>query len=455
MPASIRLAVIGAGSAQFSLGLVRDLCLTTSLHGSTISLMDIDGDRLDVVYNLACRYAAELGADLRIERTTDRGEALHDADFVINTALAGGHPQEEAERAIGERHGYYRGPHLTPANQFDLMLSVVRDMEVLCPEAWLIQSSNPVFEGCTLMTRESDIKIVGLCHGPFGGFRELSQVLGFDLTLARLESVGFNHIVWLTDFRVEGQDGYRLLDHWIANEAETYWKHWRPRFSETQMSPAAIQMYQLYGLLPIGDASRALWSETWWYHLDRETKQRWWGPLGGFDSDEGWAEYLTKLNRNITEMRQVAEDPRRAVSEVFPPQMSGEQMVPLMDALANDRPGYFLVNVPNRGALPGIPENVVVEVPAIGDGRGIRPMAVNPLPESIMLGAMWPSWLRMERQLAAYRSGDRRYLMQAVLADHRTRTWEQAEAVLDDLRYGSAELMPNLQPRPIHSGVSQ
>ncbi len=140
MSASIRLAVIGAGSAQFSLGLVRDLCLTESLHGSTISLMDIDAERLEVVHNLARRYADELGASLTIEWTTDRRHALRDADFVINTALAGGHPQEEAERAFGERHGYYRGLHITSANQFDLMLNVVRDMEEVCPEAWLLQS---------------------------------------------------------------------------------------------------------------------------------------------------------------------------------------------------------------------------------------------------------------------------------------------------------------------------
>lgn len=433
MAAAIRLAVIGAGSAQFSLGLVRDLCLTRSLRGSTVVLMDIDTDRLEMVHNLAARYADELGTELTIEQTTNRREALRDADFVINTALAGGHPQEEAERALGERHGYYRGLHLTAANQFDLMLSVVRDMEAVCPNAWLIQSSNPVFEGCTLMTRESDIKIVGLCHGPFGGYRELAAVLGFDLQAATLESVGFNHIVWLTEFRVDGHDGYPLLDTWIAQDAEHYWQHWTPQYSETQMSPAAIDMYQRYGLLPIGDASRALWSEVWWYHRDRATKERWWGPLGGFDSDEGWARYLDKLNQKIDAMRDVARHPRQRVSDVFPPEMSGEQMVPLMEALANDVRGQFLVNVPNRSALPGIPENVVVEVPAIVDGGGIRPIVVDPLPESIMLGAMWPAWLRMERLLAAYRTGDARYLSQIVLADHRTGDLEQSVETVDDL----------------------
>jgi alpha-galactosidase len=100
MSTAIRLAIIGAGSAQFSLGLVRDICLTDELRGSTISFMDIDSVRLDLVHRLAKRYAQEISADLRLEATMDRQAALCDADFVINTALAGGHEHEEAERSL-------------------------------------------------------------------------------------------------------------------------------------------------------------------------------------------------------------------------------------------------------------------------------------------------------------------------------------------------------------------
>lgn len=434
MSTAIRLAVIGAGSAQFSLGMVRDLCLTESLRGSTVAFMDIDAERLEMVHALARRYAAELGADLRFEKTLDREAALREADFVVNTALAGGHPREEAERALGERHGYYRGTHLTSPDQFDLMLAVARDIERLCPDAWLIQSSNPVFEGCTLMARETGVKLVGLCHGPFGGYREMAKVMGFDLSQATFETIGFNHIVWMTRFRYQGQDAYPMLDAWIEHQSAAYWRTGTPGFSETQMSPAAIEMYRFYGLLPIGDASRALWSETWWPHVDLAAKQRSWGPLGGFDSNEGWAKYLEMLNHNLQEMHDVAADPSRRVTEVFPPRMSGEQIVPLMNALANDQTGHFTVNVVNRGALAGIPDDVVVEVPAVADGMGIRPLAVGPLPQRIMLGAMWPAWAAMERRLAAFRTGDRRYLMQALLSDHRTRSWEQAEGVLDALQ---------------------
>jgi alpha-galactosidase len=433
MANAIRLAVIGAGSAQFSLGLVRDLCLTEQLRGSTIAFMDVDAGRLGLVYELARRYAAEVGADLRFEQTTERAAALCDADFVINTALAGGHTHEEDERALMERHGYYRGVLLGEYyRQFDLMLGVARDMERLCPDAWLIQSSNPVFEGCTLMTRETGTKVIGLCHGHFG-YREIAHVLGLDLQDVTFEAPGFNHCIWLTHFRYQGRDAYPLIDEWIRTKAAEYWRAWKPRFHETQMSPAAVQMYQLYDLMPIGDASRALWGEVWWYHLDLAAKQRWWGPLGGFDSGEGWALYLDELNRNLAQIHEVATDPRRRVTDVFPPRKSDEQIVPIIDSLTNDRPGYYQVNVPNQGMLPGVADDVVVEVPALIDGRGVRPMAVDPLPESIMLGVMWPRLLIAERAMAAYLTGDRRYLMQLMLSDHRTRTWEQAEHTLDAL----------------------
>lgn len=150
MSSALRIVIIGAGSAQFSVGLVRDLCLTGSLAGSTVFL-DTDPERLAMIHTLGTRYAAELGADLRFEQATDRTAALAGADVVVNTALAGGHQREENERALLDGRGYYRGLHPAEVfyHQFDLMLAIARDIERICPNAWLIQSSNPVFDGCT------------------------------------------------------------------------------------------------------------------------------------------------------------------------------------------------------------------------------------------------------------------------------------------------------------------
>jgi alpha-galactosidase len=431
MPTAIKISVIGAGSASFSMGLVRDLCLTDSLEGSCVSFWDVDSERLDTIDALARRFAREVGAKIEFEKAASQAASLEDADFVINTALAGGHGLEESERSLLEKNGYYRGVRLLDSfHQFDLMSRIARDMEKICPKAWLLQVSNPVFEGTTLVTRETSIKAIGLCHGHYG-YQEIASVIGLDPDEVTFEAVGFNHCIWMTSFRYRGKDAYPLLDRWIAEESENYWKTHVPQFYEAQMSPAAIQLYHFYGLMPIGDTARAHWPEVWWFNTDFETKKHWYGALGGFDSTQGWTLYLEDLKENIQTIQQVAGDPKLPVTSIFKPEKSDEQIVPIMDALINDRQGYFQVNIPNQGALPGIPSNIAVEVPALVDGKGVRPLRVEPLPEKIMLGVLWPRWIWAERALAAYQTGDRDFLIQMLLADHRTLSWQHAEETLE------------------------
>ena len=121
------------------------------------------------------------------------------------------------------------------------------------------------------------------------------------------------------------------------------------------------------------------------------------------------------------------------MTEVFGTERTREQQVPIIDALANDVRGKFQVNVPNRGALPGVEEDVVVEVPAVIDGEGIRPLRLEPLPKKIMLEQVLPEILRMERGLEAYRTGDRSMLLWGALENHQTRSYEQAWAALEEL----------------------
>lgn len=437
MATPIKISVIGAGSAQFSLGLVKDLCLTESLAGSLVSFMDIDADRLDMIHKLGARYAKELGADLRFESTTDRRASLQNADFVISTAAVKSHHHQRAIRDVIEKHGYYyRLGERTPGSfyQFELMLDTARDIESVCPDAWLIQSANPVFDGCTLMTRETGIKVCGLCHGHYGVY-EIARTIGLDVSdMANLnwQAPGLNHNIWLTHFIYKGQDAYPLIDEWIETKGEEYWRtHIADRTHDIQMSRGAVHQYLMYGLFPIGDTVRR---GGWWYHTDLATKKHWFGePFGGPDTDIARPQFVENLEKRLAEMTRLANDPKASLVESLGATKTREQQVPIIDALVNDHEGYFQVNVPNNGALKGIPDDVVVELPAIINKKGIQTLHVGALPPKVMLEHVMPEWLSMERGLHAYKTGDRSMLLWGLLHVQQTQTYDQAMAVLEDM----------------------
>jgi len=204
---SIKVTIIGAGSVVFSLGLVKDLCLTEGLKGSEVCFMDINEESLDVIYRLGVRYAEDLGSDLKFQRTLDREESLQGADFVINTATVTHNEYfMKRRRELTAKHGYFYGHTGMPEyHNLQLMLDVVKDMEKICPDAYVLQAGNPVFAGTTLMTRETSIKVCGLCHGHYG-YRNIASTIGLDPGRVTWQAPGLNHNIWLTHFYHEGQD---------------------------------------------------------------------------------------------------------------------------------------------------------------------------------------------------------------------------------------------------------
>jgi alpha-galactosidase len=432
MPRPVRISVIGAGSATFSLGLVKDLCLTENLAGSQVSFMDIDSDRLKAVTQMAERYTAEIGSNLSFEQTTSREYSLKDADFVINTAAVQSHYHQVDMREVYGRHGYYyRGPSFGSFYNFNLMLDVARDMERICPDAWLIQSGNPVFDGCTLMTRETDIKVCGLCHGHYG-YHHIAKTLGLDLDRIDFQAPGVNHCIWMTHFMYDGEDAYPLIDKWIEEEGEAYWKsHEASGTHDIQLSRGAVHQYRLYGLFPIGDSPRL---GNWWYHTDIETKKWWFGePFGGPDTHIARPVHVERLEQRLKEIREASENPDAKMTELFGKTKTREQQVPIIDALTNNVKGQFQVNVPNNGAIDGVDDDVVVEVPAIINRKGIQPINVGKLPKKVMLEQLLPMILKMEHGLEAYRTGDKSMLLWDALNNGQTQSYKQAYTALEDI----------------------
>ncbi|MBN2393937.1 MAG: alpha-glucosidase/alpha-galactosidase [Anaerolineae bacterium] len=428
---SVKVTIIGAGSVVFSLGLVKDLCLTEGLKGSTVHFMDINEERLDVVYRLAQRYAEDLGADLTFARTLDRAESLQDTDFVINTAtITHNEYFMKRRRELVAKYGYFYGHTGMPEyHNLQLMLDVAQDVEFIAPNAWILQAGNPVFDGTTLMGRETNVKVCGLCHGHYGVYG-VARTIGLDPEKVTWQAPGLNHNIWLTHFYYEGQDAYPVLDRWIDENLEQYWADHKESGVSAQWSPAAIHQYKMYGLFPIGDTPR---SGGWWYHTDLDTRTRWYGAGGGGDTPEGRDRILHEKEEKYAQMKESAYDVKVRPIDLFGSKKTREQHIPIIDALVNDNEYRAQVNVLNNGALPGLPDDVAVEVPAVVNRMGIQPIRVEPLPNKVMLECIYPDWLEMERTLEALLSGDKSMLLFGVLQSHQTRSYDQAVDVFDAL----------------------
>ncbi|MCL2319735.1 MAG: hypothetical protein FWC45_06595 [Treponema sp.] len=429
MANTVNIGIIGAGSAQFSAGIVRDLCVNKWLEGSHICFMDIDEKRLDKVCALAEKLSGELNAKLFFSKTTKLEEVIKERDFIINTAQVGGHPWVEAQRTMAEKHGYYRGIRLANIGQMLFFLEVAKAIEALSPQSWLIQSANPVFEGCTLMTRETKTRVIGLCHGHYG-YREIADVLGLARQDVKANMIGFNHWIWMTEFRYKGKDAYPLIDEWIEKEAENYWKNHKPTFGDNQMSRGAVDQYKMYGLFPIGDTPRFA---AWWQNNSLESKKKYYGHLGGFDSEIGWKQYLDDMSKHVEQIERTVTDPKIKASDVFKPVQSDEQIIPIIDSIINDKPAVYQVNIPNSGGIiHGFPENLVIECRGVVDGNGVCGIHEPPLPERIVSGVMIPRWAEAESTIYAAKSLTYEGLLSFLLQDRRTKSFEQAQALLDE-----------------------
>jgi alpha-galactosidase len=433
---SVKISIIGAGSAVFSLRLIIDLCLTPNLEGSTISFMDIDEGRLNAIHHLCQRYADEIGNRLILEKTTDRRASLKGADFVINTALAAGHDRLRAGWEVARGLGYRMGGSLHVMHdeafwinfyQFRLFDSVIQDVLDICPDAWYLQVDNPVLAGITYLSRKyPQAKIVGLCHG-FSAVYRIADLLGLDREHLTYQIPGVNHFVWLTHLYHKGQNVMPLLDQWIETDAPKYWETCKP---SDYMGPVAVDLYKRFGVFPIGDTCNpGGGSWPYWYHVNDETEMGW------HESPSGWySDYFGWLARTVAQIKQVGDDASARVTEAFPPKLSGEVMVPMIESLACDIPRVLVGNIPNAGSfVPGVPHNFAVEIPTLVSKHGIQGIKTDGLPQPLTAYILRDRVAPIEVELEAYQTGSKEGLLQLILMDPYTRSIDQACQLLDGI----------------------
>src|SRR6188768_4206672 len=215
------IAFLGAGSVVFTRELLADILSFDELRGVTLALHDIDAERLETAEAIARRTADQLGARPVITSSLDRRAVLDGADFVINAIQVGMHAATVRDFEIPAKYGLRQtigdtlgvGGIFRALRTFPVLEGIARDMRELCPDAWLLNYTNPMAMNVGYLAAVApDLNTVGLCHSVFWTVHDLCQLVGVPLDEVDYSAAGVNHQAWLYRWEHRGENLYPKLD---------------------------------------------------------------------------------------------------------------------------------------------------------------------------------------------------------------------------------------------------
>jgi alpha-galactosidase/6-phospho-beta-glucosidase family protein len=425
-----RICIVGAGSVNWTPTLLQDLALMPGLTG-TVVLHDIAPEPLAVMERLARRIVALAGADIAIEATTDWDIALPGAQFVVVTISTGGLRAMQHDLEIPARYGVIQsvGDTVGPGGlarglrNIPVMVALARAMETHCPDAWLLNLTNPMATTTRAIARETKIRVVGLCHETDNVRETLGRMFAVPDEALDFVVAGTNHLPWLLTLTIDGQDAFPLLREYVAagrpiprqathvGVKESFQDNWQVK----------LTLFDLFGALPAaGDRHVA---EFFPWFLTPETH-------AGAD----YGVLLTTIPQRVEIGRQTRAqvDAWLAGTRPFALTRSREPIADIIAAVSSGRTFRTVVNLPNQGQIANVPSGAVVETMGILGPTGAHPLSVGPLPPGI-LNTVHPHVINQELIVEAALSGDRSLALQALVNDPLIRDPRTAPQLLDDL----------------------
>ncbi len=368
-----KVAFIGAGSFGFTRKLVKDLLTFPLLEDCTIALMDINPERLDYIKRAVDRIVAEGNYPAKVEATTDRVEALRGADAVICTILAGGVQVWRHDIEIPKSYGIdtnvgdTRGPSgiFRALRTIPVMLDICRDMERHCPNAILLNYTNPMAMLCRAMQRETDVKVTGLCHSVQGTAEMLARWIGAPMDEVTYVCAGINHQAWYVDYSWKNEDAYPLLREAVE----------KPEIYNEEI--VRNEMFIHLGYY-VTESSGHNSEYNWWFRKRPDLIEKY------CTHGTGWnpGVYAYILDSYLQREHDWKDDIQAWLDDPEPLDLSRghEYAAYIVNAYLGGEPFRFNGNVPNTGLITNLPDDACVEVPVYADRNGFNGIHVGALP---------------------------------------------------------------------------
>jgi alpha-galactosidase len=424
-----RIVFIGAGSVEFTRNLLGDILTFPELAESEIVLHDIDPERLETAEAMAKWTNGAVGAHARIESHLDRRRALDGADFAINTIEVGGLAATRLDFDIPAKYGLRQtigdtsgvGAVFRALRSIPVFLDIGRDMAELCPQAWLLNYTNPMAMNCWAYYAASPHKrIVGLCHSIQNTSRQIAEYVGVRPREVTFLGAGVNHMSWVLRLEHDGRDLYPLLDTAIAADPEGLGRHVR------------VQIYQLFGYFPT-ESSEHFAEYVPWLMRDKAEIARLRIPVG---------EYIRRSEENLGLYDE--EKRKLAAGEPFEIERSQEYASLIIHSIVTGEQRAIYGNVRNRGLITNLPADACVEVPCLVDRAGVQPTVVGDLPAQC--AALDRTFLNVvELAVRAALEERRDHVLQAVTLDPNagaTLSLEQTRTMVDELLAAHRDSLP-------------
>jgi alpha-galactosidase len=452
---NLKIVVVGAGSREFGPATINDILLSDALNelDLELTLMDINPKELPEHQKYAEEVSKKLDRRCTINHTTDLEKALEGADFVITAIEIRRYFYWSMDFHIPRKYGFKQvyGENGGPGGLFHALrnfspsMKIIRAMEKVCPDAYMLNYTNPLTKLCEVLTKLSSVKVIGLCHGVFQGKTQLADLLEMDVENLDAKASGLNHFTWFHNIKNKktGEDLYPKLK---AREKEA---HWFGEWDEIALSRILMRVFGMYpspGANHIGEYIR--WAEEF---LGSSAMQYFYDPLEGNPWKTGKIPtYLYNLHTKATHFPLYPEEVPPAIypekeqdCEICP---SGELAIPIIEGMVCGKPHELgAINIPNKGGLvPGLDEDSVIEVPAIVDENGLQPLKMPRLPEGIL--ALLRRQTSIHKLLVeAYSEQSRNKLLQALLLDPTVHSYRNAVEFLNEMCELQKEVLPKLE----------